>query len=389
MGRGGTDELETFDELLHGLFLFEYGLDQFELLAAAVEVVVFAVDAEVLVALEVVGEKADADGERDDFAGEHEHAAFGGGEEVAGGFDVTAGEGLEHGHFEFDAIEELFVFGGAAGGGTDHVAEVVEDETGHDGVEIDHAHGFAGLLVEHHVVELGIVMGDAGRDFAAGFGVDEGGDDLVLGLGEGDFAFGDLGAVELVAFDGAKEAFEAFGGVVKVGDGGGEFVGGQVGEEVLELAEGVTGLGGLFRGFDGVETADAIDEDEGPPEAALVVDVERLAVLGADDFEGAAVELGGAFGGEFAAEMFGDADHVVHERDGLTEDVGIDGLVDDAEEGAVVVIGGGEGFVDVPDFDAVPVMKLAGDTELSADVGEFLAFFEVHVGDVAAGEGGA
>ncbi len=55
----------------------------------------------------------------------------------------------------------LLVLRGRAGGGAHHVAEIVERQAGHHGVEIDDADGFAGRVVEQHVVELGVVVRDA------------------------------------------------------------------------------------------------------------------------------------------------------------------------------------------------------------------------------------
>src|SRR5262249_28288011 len=56
-------------ELLHRLFLAVDALGQLKLGAAAIEVVVGAMDAEIGVATQIVGEEADADGEGDEFAG--------------------------------------------------------------------------------------------------------------------------------------------------------------------------------------------------------------------------------------------------------------------------------------------------------------------------------
>ena len=58
------------DVLLHRLFLLLDGLDQLELGAAAVEVVARAVDAEIVVAAQEIGQEPDADLEGDQLAGE-------------------------------------------------------------------------------------------------------------------------------------------------------------------------------------------------------------------------------------------------------------------------------------------------------------------------------
>ena len=55
--------------LLHRLFLLFDGFDQFELRAAAVEVVAGPMDAEISVAAQEIRQESDADFERDEFAG--------------------------------------------------------------------------------------------------------------------------------------------------------------------------------------------------------------------------------------------------------------------------------------------------------------------------------
>ena len=47
---------------------------------------------------------------------------------------------------------------GSASSETDAVAEVIEERTGHNGVKVDNADTLIGLVVDHDVVELGVVM---------------------------------------------------------------------------------------------------------------------------------------------------------------------------------------------------------------------------------------
>ena len=116
---------------------------------------------EVSVAGEIVGEEAKANLKGDEFAAEGEELSFGWSEKASGGGQIAADEGFKDGHAHGDLGKVSLVFGGWAGGGADHVAEIVENEAGHDGVEVDDAEGFACLVVEQDVVELGVVVGDA------------------------------------------------------------------------------------------------------------------------------------------------------------------------------------------------------------------------------------
>src|ERR1700691_4101406 len=80
---------------LHRVLLFLNGGDQRELGAAAVEVVAFTMNLEIGVAVEVIGEEADAGFKGDELAGGDERILFSAGEERTGGVEVAAGDGLK------------------------------------------------------------------------------------------------------------------------------------------------------------------------------------------------------------------------------------------------------------------------------------------------------
>ena len=293
--------------------------------------------------------------------------ALGEGEEGASGGEVTAQESFEHGPLQGDFGEVLLVFGRGAGGGADHVAEVVEGEAGHDGVEVDDAEGFAGAVVEHDVIELGVVVGDAlgelGVQEDAGEGLEAEGE-VDLGLGEGD-------AVGGVGGDGLLERGEAFGGVVEVGDGVVEAGRGEVSELMLEEAEGFGGLIGLGGGFDDVEGVSVLDEGVGAPVVAEVVGVQGSGVACGDEGEGAAVGVGVGWEivSEFGGEVNGDTLDVLHERGGVAEDVVVDALEEVAGGDGVVVEGDAVGVVDVAAAGWVGRDEGAGDVEGMGDCG--------------------
>ena len=69
---------------------------------------------------------------------------FGLGQELAGGGEVAFGQFPEHRHLHLDLGQVPLVFEGRAGGGADHVAEIVEGAARHDRVQVHHAHGLAG-----------------------------------------------------------------------------------------------------------------------------------------------------------------------------------------------------------------------------------------------------
>ena len=63
--------------------------------------------------------------------------------------------------------EVALVLGGVRRGGAHHVAEVVEGAAGHRRVEVDHVRAETRHVVEHHVVDLRVVVRDALRNVAA------------------------------------------------------------------------------------------------------------------------------------------------------------------------------------------------------------------------------
>ena len=74
--RFGNIRLKPIHQLVHILFLLLDGFDQFELGAAAVEIVAFAVHLEISIARQEISQEADADFERDELAGKSQMLFF-------------------------------------------------------------------------------------------------------------------------------------------------------------------------------------------------------------------------------------------------------------------------------------------------------------------------
>ena len=62
-----------------------------------------------------------------------------------------------------DAVESEGILLGGIGAGSQHIAGIEEDRTGHDGIEVDHGERLTAILPEEDVVHLRIVVGDAYR----------------------------------------------------------------------------------------------------------------------------------------------------------------------------------------------------------------------------------
>ena len=98
----------------------------------------------------------------------------------------------------------------------------------------------------------------------------------------------------------------------------------------------------------------------------------RLAVARGDHNQRAAGDVPRVLGFEPLADVGGDPHDVLHHRRRVLEDVPVDLLVDVADPHAALVVGGGVGFVDVPDLERLGVEDFPVDLELLGDVLELL-----------------
>src|SRR5208282_2620108 len=83
-------------QFVHGRFLLLYGLDQFELCATAVKVVSFAVDFEIGVARQKIGEETNAVFKRDEFARKSEKLLFRSCQKLGSRCEIAAQQRIEH-----------------------------------------------------------------------------------------------------------------------------------------------------------------------------------------------------------------------------------------------------------------------------------------------------
>ena len=137
-----------FDHGGHILKLLFHVAYQLELGTAAVEIVSFAVNLEVGIAFQIVRQETHTDFQCDKFAGERQFFFFSGGQEFCGRAEITFQQALEEIHPHIDLAQILFVLGGRAGAGADHIAEVVMHQTGHDRIKVDHGDFFTRNIIK-------------------------------------------------------------------------------------------------------------------------------------------------------------------------------------------------------------------------------------------------
>ena len=311
-----------FDEGFHFGDALLGALQERELVARTNEVVLRILNLVVGVAVQIVciethelhvGEESGCVGQVLDFNG------F---EEGRGGFEIAFGERLEDFHAEANLVVGIAVFLLCVGSGAKEVSEVGEDETRHDGVKVDDAEDVV-FLVEEDVVHLGVAVADSFGQFS--FAVESFAAGHALGAFldfVGDVACGSESS-HLVSLDGFFELLEAEFDVVEVLDGLTEF-GGNVSEFGLEVAEGLADDAGTF-GRDAALGDGVGDEDHHAP-IFLIKEVVVLPVLAGHELEHFAVDVGGAGCFEFAADVGGDGDDVVHQHVHIGEDGGVDVL---------------------------------------------------------------
>ncbi len=131
--------------------------------------------------------------------------------------------------------------------------------------------------IQHHVVELGVVVGDALRDFSLRHGVQDDVHDPFVFQGELDFRLRILGAVVVVLVDGLLQGGEALPGVVEIRDGFVQPPARQVHQQMLELPKGAARLEGLLRRLHRLERLHSLHENERAPDFTVPVLIIRLA----------------------------------------------------------------------------------------------------------------
>ena len=193
---------------------------------------------------------------------------------------IAAHQGLEHGKLHADLGQVFLVFQGRAGGGADHVAEIIERQSRHDRVEVDDANAFLRGVVQHHVVELRVVVRRPLGQNALGLQVDQPRGDRLAAQGEIDFRPGRPARLAASASMACSNAAKRLGVLWKSGIVSCNRGSGQVGQEALELPERLGRLVGLLRRFHGIVGPGILNEDVSPPAFALGIDVEQPPVAG-------------------------------------------------------------------------------------------------------------
>ena len=122
----------------------------------------------------------------------------------------------------------------------------------HHGVEIDHADAFLRRVVQHHVIELRVVVRRPLRQHALGLQVDQPRGHRLAPQGEIDFRSGQFRAVRDIGLDRLFQGRETLGRIMEISDRIVQPRRGQVGQQPLKASERLRRLEGLRGRLDGV-----------------------------------------------------------------------------------------------------------------------------------------
>ena len=175
-------------------------------------------DAKVVVAIQVVGQEAGAalQGHGQSAQGQSLTLVL---SQAGASGQEAAGEDSEQVQVHFHLAQVLLVLSSSSSAETDGVTEVVCGQAGHGGVQVDDAQGSAGLLVQHDVVQLGVVVSNAQGQLAFLQHIGQLSADLLVSQDEVDFGLDILcTAHDILSQNFFKDA-EAVRGVVEVLDG--------------------------------------------------------------------------------------------------------------------------------------------------------------------------
>jgi len=216
-------------------------LQKGDLVAGADVVVAFVAAAVICIVVEVIGQEAEGLHIKHELSGIGKGLFFNGGKHFIHLAEITADDGFKEDLADFYTGDLAFFFGHRGEISAEHISDVADKITGHDGIQVYDAEALA-ILVEQDIADLGIVMGDAeteARVGADGFVLSN---DMVLRLEVSDEVIGLSDTLRVTVVQGQTEVPVTPGKVMKAGQGLMQLVCGKTGEQTGKLTE----LAGCF-----------------------------------------------------------------------------------------------------------------------------------------------
>ena len=304
-------------------------------------------DFEIGIAGDMIRQEAHTAFQRHHLGGKGQHPDLRRRQPVAALLQKASGVLLEQIQITGDQGEIPLILGGGIGAETDAVAEIIQGETGHDGVQIDDADRAAGNVVQHDVVELGVVVRHPQGQLAGGQHIHQHPHVRLTRPDEGDFLRCLRRPAGGVFRHGGFKIPIPGSGIVKVGDRFVQGGGGIVRQQPLKAAEGTAGIIEMLRFGGGLIGDGVFDEDKCAPIAAVGRGVIGLSGFGGN--QGQAFPVGiAAVRRHHPAQIGGDIHHVLHQGGHVLEDVVVHPLENIAAAGRVFPLAeNAVGIVDV------------------------------------------
>jgi hypothetical protein len=216
-------------------------LQKGDLVAGADVVVAFVAAAVIDIVVEVIGQEAERLHVKHELSGIGKGLFFNGGQHFIHLAEITADDGFKEDLADFYTGDLAFFFGYRRKVSAEHISDIADKITRHDGIQVYDAEALA-ILVEQDIADLGIVMGDPESEARVGTNGFVLSNDLVLRLEVGDEVTGLLDALQITVVQGKPEVLVTAGKIMKAGQGLMQLVCGETGKQTGKLTE----LSGCF-----------------------------------------------------------------------------------------------------------------------------------------------
>ena len=180
------------------------------------------------------------------------------------------------------AIEISFVFCAGDGGRADEISEIVESESWHDGVQIHDADSLTADIIDHNVIDLGVIVSDSLGQITALVQIEQDVHHLLALHDPVDvLSAGRYSACGIIVYRFLK-GVEPHPRVVEIWNGVPESRPRQVHQCLLESAEASSRFASQYRAVHVVMGAGTFDVDVGAPVVSGIVAVPQVSVPAGD-----------------------------------------------------------------------------------------------------------
>jgi len=363
------DSGDLRDDLVHLTQMLVHLLSKLELATGTDEIMTAIKGLEVLVARDVVIQEADSQLERHSKCTQRHGLDLSGRQRGSHLGDKALGKGTEAIHIQANLGQIGFILCGGIGGKTDRITKIVCDQTRHNGIQIDDGLGFARILIEQDVIDLGVVVGNTQGELLR---VDQ----LVETNGKGlecfdllDLLLNLIDTAAGVLVDMAHQHSDTATGIVEIGDGLVKGAGIEIGKQGLEIAECLTCGAELIQILAGVIGHGVGNEFGNAPEA-LILHVIVLTFDGVGKVHDIVTAL--PFHLQLIRDMGGDRLDVLHDLFRVLEHENVQLLEHIAADLALVLDGDIIGGIDVTVADDIDRSNGTRKAENACKLGEFL-----------------